>query len=53
MIQKPNIKLLDRATISLEDTSPNSHFSPNQKSVPKIWSVGSVKTRQPVAVLET
>ena len=26
MIQKPNIKFSDRATISLKDTSPNSPF---------------------------
>ena len=26
MIQNPNIKFLDRDTISLKDTSPNSHF---------------------------
>ena len=27
MIQKPNIIFSDRVTISLKDTSPNSHFS--------------------------
>ena len=28
VIQKPNIKLSDRATSSLKDASPNSHFFP-------------------------
>ena len=28
VIQNPNIKLSDRAIISLKDTSPNSHFFP-------------------------
>ena len=28
MIQKPNINFLDRDTISLKDTSQNSHFFP-------------------------
>ena len=27
MIKKPNINFSDRDTISLKDTSPNSHFS--------------------------
>ena len=30
VIQNPNIKFPDRATISLKDTSPNSHFFPTE-----------------------
>ena len=40
---KANIKFLDRDTISLKDTSPNSHFFLIEKSVPKTWTVGSAK----------
>ena len=35
MIQKPKIKFSDRATISLKDTSPNSHFFSQPKISPK------------------
>ena len=52
MIQKPNIKFLDRATISLKDTSLNSQFFQTEKLVPKIWIVGSAKIGQPVVVSE-
>ena len=40
MIQKPNIKFSNRATISLRDTNVNSHFFPtenqSQKFRPKV-----------------
>ena len=52
MIQKPNIKLSDRATSSLKDTSPNSHFFSSRKSIPKVQTVGLDKTGQLVAVPE-
>ena len=52
MIQKPKIKILDRATIFLKNTSPNSYFFQNLKSISKIWTIGSAKTGQPVIVPE-
>ena len=38
MIQNPKIKLSDRATISLKDTSPNSHFFPIENQSQSIES---------------
>ena len=38
MIQNPNIKFLDKAIISLEDTSPNSHFFPTKNQSQKLDS---------------
>ena len=51
VIQKPNIKYLDRVTISLKDSSQIVTFS-QPKISPKIWIVGSTKTGQLVAVPE-
>ena len=51
-IQKPNIKFSNRAISSLKDTSPNSHFFPSKKIIQKIWTVGSAKIGQPMAIPE-
>ena len=49
VIQRPNIKFLDAATISMKGTSPISLFFPT-KTVPKSGIVCRVKTGQPMAV---